>query len=74
MDFYDKASLYEQVASDLRRRLAAEEWIPGAQMPSERQTAESYGVSRVTARRALKALESEGLIVVLPQRGVFRAP
>lgn len=74
VDRYSKVALYLQVAERLRERLEAGEWEPGAAMPSERQVAEEYDVARPTARRALAALEDEGLILVLPQRGVFRAP
>ncbi|UMA65914.1 GntR family transcriptional regulator [Roseivivax marinus] len=35
---------------------------PGALLPGEQRLAESYGVSRVTIRRALDALEGDGLI------------
>ncbi|WP_026925359.1 winged helix-turn-helix domain-containing protein [Glycomyces arizonensis] len=74
IDRYSATPLYLQAAALIRARVQADEWAPGAEMPSERQLAEDIGVSRVTTRKALAELEAEGLILVLPQRGVFRAP
>ncbi|MEU6860661.1 GntR family transcriptional regulator [Glycomyces sp. NPDC046736] len=74
VDRYSKTPLFAQVAERLRERIQAGEWAPGAAMPSERQVAEEYDVARPTARRALAVLEEEGLLLVLPQRGVVRSP
>jgi len=43
-------------------------------LPSERTIAEEHGVSRMTARRALEALEAEGLAYSENRRGRFVSP
>lgn len=43
-------------------------------LPSERALAEDYGVSRMTARRALEAIETEGLAYSEGRRGRFVSP
>lgn len=43
-------------------------------LPSENQIAQSYGVSRVTVRRALDELEQEGIIMRIHGRGTFVNP
>ncbi|MBV9841081.1 MAG: GntR family transcriptional regulator [Sphingomonadaceae bacterium] len=54
--------LYYQLENRLRERIAKREFGPGAFLPSEDMIGTQYGVSRITVRRALGALQQEGLI------------
>jgi DNA-binding GntR family transcriptional regulator len=45
-----------RVSADLRRRIEAGEWPPGAMLPTLDELAREYHVSRTTARKALGAL------------------
>src|SRR5439155_12480371 len=66
---------YARIADALRERLTAGDPPPGELLPSEAALCDEYGVARNTVRRALAALESEGLIETLPGRGrVARRP
>lgn len=50
---------------------------PGDRLPSEAELVEQFGVSRMTASRALRELQNDGIIVRLPGVGSFvaeRAP
>ena len=47
----------------LRDEMSNGTYGPGAALPGEQKLAEHYGVSRVTIRRALEALERDGLIL-----------
>lgn len=47
--------------------------LPGDQVPSENQLAEQYQVSRMTARRALSELVSEGILARSQGLGTFVA-
>ena len=58
-----------QITDDLRGKIDTGAYGPGALLPSEPELAQRYGVSRQTARAALKALEQEGLVVVHSTRG-----
>jgi len=60
--------LYHQLEEELRGRIHAGEFAPGALLPTEEQICTDYGVSRITVRRALDALIAQGLIV--RRRGV----
>jgi DNA-binding LacI/PurR family transcriptional regulator len=57
------------LAEGLQRRLEAGEIRVGAFTPSERELSRSWSVGKVTVRRALKLLESRGLIAAEPGRG-----
>jgi DNA-binding GntR family transcriptional regulator len=66
---------YARIADALRQRLADGDPPPGELMPSESALCQEYGVVRNTVRRALAALEAEGLIETLPGRGrIVRPP
>jgi DNA-binding GntR family transcriptional regulator len=63
-----RGSLHERVVSGLRDMIVEGELAPGARVP-ERLLCERFGVSRTPLREALKALASEGLVDLLPNRG-----
>ncbi len=62
---------YARIAQDLRARAA--ELAPHTPMASEREIAEEFHVSRMTARQAVSVLESEGAVYRRPPRGTFVA-
>lgn len=53
---------YEHVVQRIRRVITLGEVLPGEHLPTERALAESFQVSRVTVREALRILQGEGLI------------
>ena len=63
--------LYERVAEDLAGRIAAAEFMLGRRLPSERDLAQSYAVSRPTIREAIIALDLDGLVEVRVGSGVY---
>lgn len=67
--------LYHQLEVLLRGRILSGEWPPGTRIPTERELCETYKVSRVTARQAMKNLVDGGFLSRKPGRGTFvRAP
>lgn len=56
--------LYQRVFLELRNRFLRGVYAPGADVPSERELMREFGVSRVTARRTLKALQQEGFVSI----------
>ncbi len=50
------------IAASLRQRIVAGEWTTAGALPNERELARTYGVARNTLRKALEALEAEGLV------------
>lgn len=63
--------LYETVSADLATRIEAGDYRIGARLPSERQLAQCYDVSRPTVREAIIALEVDGLVEVRKGSGVY---
>jgi GntR family transcriptional regulator len=61
----------EDIAQNLRQKIMTGAIPNGAKLNSERDIAEEYHASRMTARRALETLEGEGLITRYPGRGTF---
>lgn len=53
---------YQAIADALRTRIASEEFVAGSLLPSEAELSSEYAASRVTVRRALEALRSDGLV------------
>ena len=63
--------LYYQLEQDLRDRIRAGQFPGGAPLPTEQRLCETYGVSRITVRRALDALLASGLIARRQGVGTF---
>jgi GntR family transcriptional regulator len=60
---------YVVIENDLRERLTHAR--PGDPLPSETELSTRFGVSRMTARQAVKSLEAEGLLYRIPGSGTF---
>ncbi len=54
--------LYYQLENILREKIRLGEYRPGDPFPTEDQLVQSYRLSRITVRKALSALEKDGLI------------
>ena len=63
--------LYEQIVSQIEQRIEAGSLKVGDQLPSERELAEQFTVSRTAVREAVKALRQKGLVEIRPGRGTF---
>ena len=58
------------IATDLRRDIQRGVFPPGAPLRQE-DIAHRFAVSRIPVREALRALERDGLVEVLPNRGAY---
>lgn len=73
LDRQGDLTLTEHVRLRLEDSISSGEFGTRGRLPSERQLAEKYGVSRMTIRGALLELLARGLILAEPGRGVFVA-
>lgn len=74
LDPHASTPLYVQVRNGLARLIRDGHFSTDEALPSERTLAEKLGISRVTARKAIDALASEGLIVRRHGSGNYIAP
>ena len=63
------APRYQQVAQTLLHEIATGRYPVGSQLPTEFELCAQFGVSRATAREALKRLVHLGLVVRQPRVG-----
>ena len=63
--------LYQQIAEQIEAYIASGGLKPGDRLPSEREMATMFGVSRPSVREAMIALEGAGLIEVRTGDGTF---
>lgn len=65
--------LYIQIAEGFLDRIESGELSPGDRLPSERELSQMLGVNRMTLRRALQLLESQGLLLRRQGDGTYVA-
>ena len=61
----------EEVRLQIERAIRAGDFAPGDRLPSERELVETFGVSRVSVREAIRSLEALGFVRVYQGRGAF---
>ena len=64
--------LRDQVLVALRQRIVNGDYPPGERLTEDR-LAEDFGVSRNPVREALRVVQAEGFVNVVPRRGAFVA-
>ena len=63
--------LYEQIVQQIEESIIKGTLKAGDQLPSERELALKFGVSRTAVREAVKALHEKGLVEAYSGRGTF---
>ncbi len=67
----DTRRVYQQIADQLLKLIEAGEFAVGSRLPSERDLAEKFKVSRPSVREALIALEVVGVVQIKMGSGVY---
>ncbi|KRA67329.1 GntR family transcriptional regulator [Caulobacter sp. Root656] len=67
----DPQKLYQQIARAIATAIGDGRYGPGDKLPSERELADDFGVSRPTIRDAMIALEFQGLVEARQGSGVY---
>jgi GntR family transcriptional regulator len=63
--------LYVQIRDSLRRQILDGSYEVHARLPSENEMMNTFGVSRITNRQALRDLHNEGLVFSAQGKGTF---
>ena len=66
-------ALYEQIKEHIMRKIRDGSWGVGQRLPSEHELVAQFGISRMTANRALRELVEQGRIVRVAGVGSFVA-
>lgn len=66
----ERRALFDEVADRLRHRIHTQDLMPGHRLDEIRLCSE-FNVSRTPLREALKVLQSEGLVTLVPRQGCF---
>ncbi|MFZ5819967.1 MAG: GntR family transcriptional regulator [Chloroflexota bacterium] len=67
----NKTPLYHQIVENLRELIQTGQIVAGEMIPSEWDLSETYGVSRLTVRRAMDDLVRDGLLIRKHGVGTF---
>ncbi|MHB8156254.1 MAG: FadR/GntR family transcriptional regulator [Desulfocucumaceae bacterium] len=70
-DQIKKKNLYEEIASQVIRKINEGHYLPGQQLPGERELAVQLGVNRGSLREALRVLEFMRVVEKKVGEGVF---
>ena len=68
----EKLAKYEQIRQDIIHKIESMEYRPNQVIPSENELCASYGVSRITVRKAIDELVHEGLLYRIRGKGSLR--
>ena len=68
-----QSPLYQQLMTRLKNDIMAGVYPAGGRIPSEQLLCDTYGVSRVTVRKAMLDLVQEGLLIRRQGKGTFVA-
>ncbi|MGY4878799.1 histidine utilization repressor [Vreelandella aquamarina] len=63
--------LYQQIQQHLLNKIQGGEWLAHHQIPPEEQLARDFGVSRMTANKAIRDLVQQGYLTRQPGLGTF---
>lgn len=67
----EKELLYQKIYNDLLEGIQTQSYLPGQRLPSEKELAEQYGVSRITSKKALEMLAERKFITRRPGKGSY---
>ncbi|MFZ5642065.1 MAG: FadR/GntR family transcriptional regulator [Bacillota bacterium] len=70
-DQIKKKNLYEEIASQIIKKINEGQYLPGQQLPGERELAVQLGVNRGSLREALRVLEFMRVVEKKVGEGVF---
>lgn len=67
----EREHLYQRIYNDILEGIRNRTFPAGSRLPSEKELAEQYGVSRITSKKALEMLADRNLITRRPGKGSY---
>lgn len=71
MNINSSQPIYKQIADFFRAQINEGKLLPDDSLPSELEITRMYGISRMTARKAIDVLVNEGLVMRMAGKGTF---
>ncbi len=71
INFEAASPIYEQIITQLKKKIARGELEPGAKLPSQRKLARQLEVNPNTVQRAYREMEARQLVATKRGRGTF---
>lgn len=62
---------YKQIAATITKRIVTGHFLPGDRIPSEKELADTFGVSAQTVNKAISILVSDGILTRKPGYGAY---
>ena len=62
---------YVEISNDIRKKIIDGNYLPNERLPFEKEICEKYNSSKMTVKKALDILVSEGLLVKRRGSGTF---
>lgn len=69
----NRRPLYDQLKESVIDKINSDKLVPGDQLPSYKKLCEEYGVSHMTAFRAVRELINQGFLFTIPGSGIYVA-
>lgn len=71
LDKNSSIPIYAQLEEAIKKKIQSKEYLPGDELPTERELTELFGVSRMTIRQAITNLVHKGILYRIPGKGAF---
>jgi len=71
MDKTSSIPIYTQLEEAIQEKIRKKEYLPGEELPTERELTELFGVSRMTIRQAISNLVHKGILFKIRGKGTF---
>lgn len=71
MDKTSSIPIYAQLEEAIQEKIKKREYLPGEELPTERELTELFGVSRMTIRQAISNLVHKGILYKIRGKGAF---
>ncbi|GLC31867.1 GntR family transcriptional regulator [Clostridium omnivorum] len=71
LDKNSSVPIYVQLEEVVKDKIKNREYLPGEELPTERELTELYGVSRMTIRQVITNLVHKGILYRIPGKGAF---
>jgi GntR family transcriptional regulator len=71
VDKNSSVPIYAQIEEAIKTKINKREYMPGQELPTERELTELFNVSRMTIRQAIANLVHKGILYRIPGKGAF---